>query len=150
MTWKSNVDKAFEGVEECYICFSVIHGSNYQLPKQSCKTCHKKFHPLCLVGLIEAIFLSLIIFSVINLLILLRNFYSIDGSSLAINQRARFAETTSKIIHHFSHLPDDVHIIIRLVRGRQLFQRKKSWVNFFSVYFFLFPFRCLDSCMYCT
>ncbi|XP_065225730.1 E3 ubiquitin-protein ligase listerin [Planococcus citri] len=48
MSWKSNVDKAFEGVEECYICFSIVHSSNYQLPKQSCKTCHKKFHPLCL------------------------------------------------------------------------------------------------------
>ncbi|XP_013385834.1 E3 ubiquitin-protein ligase listerin [Lingula anatina] len=46
--WKRNVDKRFEGVEECMICFSVIHGSNCQLPKLQCKTCKKKFHNACL------------------------------------------------------------------------------------------------------
>lgn len=46
--WKRNVDKRFEGVEDCMICFSVIHGSNYSLPKLSCKTCKKKFHSACL------------------------------------------------------------------------------------------------------
>lgn len=30
------------------ICFSVIHGSNYSLPRLSCKTCKKKFHSACL------------------------------------------------------------------------------------------------------
>ncbi|XP_041115888.1 E3 ubiquitin-protein ligase listerin-like [Polyodon spathula] len=33
--WKNNVDKRFEGVEDCMICYSVIHGSNYSLPKFS-------------------------------------------------------------------------------------------------------------------
>ncbi|XP_071418883.1 E3 ubiquitin-protein ligase listerin isoform X2 [Pithys albifrons albifrons] len=46
--WKNNVDKRFEGVEDCMICFSVIHGSNYSLPKKACKTCKKKFHSACL------------------------------------------------------------------------------------------------------
>ncbi|XP_078088588.1 E3 ubiquitin-protein ligase listerin [Mustelus asterias] len=46
--WKSNVDKRFEGTEECMICFSVIHGSNYSLPKKACRTCKKKFHSACL------------------------------------------------------------------------------------------------------
>uniref|UniRef100_UPI00398EDAED E3 ubiquitin-protein ligase listerin isoform X2 n=1 Tax=Pristiophorus japonicus TaxID=55135 RepID=UPI00398EDAED len=46
--WKSNVDKRFEGIEECMICFSVIHGSNYSLPKKACRTCKKKFHSACL------------------------------------------------------------------------------------------------------
>jgi len=46
--WKRNVDKRFEGVEECYICYYVLHGSNYQLPKLSCRTCRKKFHSACL------------------------------------------------------------------------------------------------------
>lgn len=46
--WKRNVDKRFEGVDDCMICFSVIHGSNYSLPKLSCKTCKKKFHSACL------------------------------------------------------------------------------------------------------
>ena len=31
--WKRNVDKTFEGVEECSICYAVVHDSNYQLPK---------------------------------------------------------------------------------------------------------------------
>ncbi|KAI1242343.1 hypothetical protein IHE44_0005877 [Lamprotornis superbus] len=39
--WKNNVDKRFEGVEDCMICFSVIHGSNYSLPKKACRTCKK-------------------------------------------------------------------------------------------------------------
>ncbi|XP_067848848.1 E3 ubiquitin-protein ligase listerin [Heptranchias perlo] len=46
--WKANVDKRFEGIEECMICFSVIHGSNYSLPKKACRTCKKKFHSACL------------------------------------------------------------------------------------------------------
>nr|CAD7447402.1 unnamed protein product [Timema bartmani] len=46
--WKSNLDKRFEGIEECYICFSVIHGSNFQIPKLCCSTCKKKFHSPCL------------------------------------------------------------------------------------------------------
>ncbi|XP_058884679.1 E3 ubiquitin-protein ligase listerin-like isoform X1 [Acipenser ruthenus] len=46
--WKNNVDKRFEGVEDCMICYSVIHGSNYSLPKKACRTCKKKFHSACL------------------------------------------------------------------------------------------------------
>ena len=46
--WKRNVDKRFEGIEECYICYYVLHGSNYQLPKLTCRTCRKKFHAACL------------------------------------------------------------------------------------------------------
>ena len=34
LLWKSNIDKYFEGVEECAICYSIIHGTNCQLPKQ--------------------------------------------------------------------------------------------------------------------
>ncbi|EDV25005.1 uncharacterized protein TRIADDRAFT_25333, partial [Trichoplax adhaerens] len=46
--WKRNIDKKFEGLEECMICFSVIHSSNLALPKLTCKTCKKKFHSTCL------------------------------------------------------------------------------------------------------
>ncbi|XP_076317410.1 E3 ubiquitin-protein ligase listerin [Tachypleus tridentatus] len=46
--WKKNVDKRFEGVEECMICFYVLHGSTCQLPRLSCRTCKKKFHSACL------------------------------------------------------------------------------------------------------
>lgn len=46
--WKRNVDKRFEGVEECMICFYVLHGATCQLPKLSCRTCKKRFHSACL------------------------------------------------------------------------------------------------------
>ncbi|PWA65835.1 Armadillo-like helical [Artemisia annua] len=46
--WKNNIDKEFEGVEECPICYSVIHPSNHTLPKLACKTCKHKFHSGCL------------------------------------------------------------------------------------------------------
>ncbi|XP_038059609.1 E3 ubiquitin-protein ligase listerin-like isoform X2 [Patiria miniata] len=46
--WKRNVDKRFEGVDDCMICFSVIHGSNCSLPKLQCKTCKKRYHSACL------------------------------------------------------------------------------------------------------
>ncbi|XP_050536904.1 E3 ubiquitin-protein ligase listerin isoform X2 [Daktulosphaira vitifoliae] len=46
--WQLNITKKFDGVEECYICYSILHNSNYQLPKSACRTCHKKFHSSCL------------------------------------------------------------------------------------------------------
>ncbi|KAJ8751318.1 hypothetical protein K2173_016502 [Erythroxylum novogranatense] len=46
--WKSNFDKEFEGVEECPICYSVIHTSNHSLPRLACRTCKHKFHSACL------------------------------------------------------------------------------------------------------
>ncbi|KAL4232926.1 listerin E3 ubiquitin protein ligase 1 [Mactra antiquata] len=46
--WKKNIDKRFEGVDECMICFYVLHGTNFQLPRIACKTCKKKFHSSCL------------------------------------------------------------------------------------------------------
>ncbi|KAK5649826.1 hypothetical protein RI129_000855 [Pyrocoelia pectoralis] len=46
--WNNNLDKKFDGVEECYICFAVLHQGTYQLPKLSCHTCKKKFHSACL------------------------------------------------------------------------------------------------------
>ncbi|PKA66874.1 E3 ubiquitin-protein ligase listerin [Apostasia shenzhenica] len=46
--WKSNFDKEFEGVEECPICYSIIHTTNHSLPRLACKTCKHKFHSACL------------------------------------------------------------------------------------------------------
>ncbi|RUS70878.1 hypothetical protein EGW08_021358 [Elysia chlorotica] len=46
--WKGNIDKKFEGLDDCMICFSVIHGTTLQLPRLSCRTCRKKFHSTCL------------------------------------------------------------------------------------------------------
>ncbi|KAL8129875.1 hypothetical protein V2J09_019030 [Rumex salicifolius] len=46
--WKSNFDKEFEGIEECPICYSVIHTTNHSLPRLACRTCRHKFHSACL------------------------------------------------------------------------------------------------------
>jgi hypothetical protein len=56
--WKKNVDKKFSGVEECTICYNVIHGTNYQLPKKKCRTCRKLFHSVCLYKWFESIIKS--------------------------------------------------------------------------------------------
>nr|XP_039266138.1 E3 ubiquitin-protein ligase listerin-like [Styela clava] len=48
LLWKDKVDKRFEGLEECMICFSLVHGSSQSLPKLKCKTCKKKYHAECL------------------------------------------------------------------------------------------------------
>jgi len=46
--WKENIEKQFQGVEECPICYSIVHSSNRSLPKLACQTCKHKFHSACL------------------------------------------------------------------------------------------------------
>lgn len=46
--WKRNLDRKYEGVEECYVCYSVINQETASLPRLTCKTCKKKFHNTCL------------------------------------------------------------------------------------------------------
>ncbi|GAA28805.2 E3 ubiquitin-protein ligase listerin [Clonorchis sinensis] len=46
--WQRNVRKKFEGVEECAICYSVVHNTNFSLPKMQCHTCRKLFHYACM------------------------------------------------------------------------------------------------------
>ena len=46
--WKQNVDKEFEGHQECLICYSIVQLTNGELPKLVCRTCAKKFHGKCL------------------------------------------------------------------------------------------------------
>lgn len=48
MLWKQNVDKRFDGIDDCCICYSAIHGANYSLPDKRCKTCNNSFHSTCL------------------------------------------------------------------------------------------------------
>jgi hypothetical protein len=48
LLWKRNIDKVFEGVEECPICYTVIHIVNATLPRLACHTCRHKFHSACL------------------------------------------------------------------------------------------------------
>merc|ERR1712100_195174 len=46
--WKRNIDKRFEGVDECPICYAVVHPTNCSLPDKQCRTCKNKFHSACL------------------------------------------------------------------------------------------------------
>ena len=48
LLWRQHVDKVFEGVEECPICYTIIHQATRALPKLECRTCHHKFHAACL------------------------------------------------------------------------------------------------------
>eukprot|EP00039_Didymoeca_costata_P009416 m.124628 g.124628 ORF g.124628 m.124628 type:complete len:1753 (-) comp14477_c0_seq4:842-6100(-) len=48
LLWKENVEKKFEGVEDCCICYSAIHASTYSLPDKHCRTCRNAFHAHCL------------------------------------------------------------------------------------------------------
>lgn len=48
LLWKQDVDKVFDGVEECPICYMIVHQATRQLPRLECKTCHNKFHAACL------------------------------------------------------------------------------------------------------
>ncbi|CAF1613096.1 unnamed protein product, partial [Didymodactylos carnosus] len=47
--WKRNIDKMMQGIEECSICFCILHTNN-QLPQRTCRVCKKKFHDACLVS----------------------------------------------------------------------------------------------------
>ena len=46
--WISNLDKEFEGVEPCPICYSILHNKLHVLPNLQCRTCKNKFHSNCL------------------------------------------------------------------------------------------------------
>ncbi|CAH8605733.1 unnamed protein product [Heterobilharzia americana] len=46
--WQRNVRKRFDGVEECAICYSIVHSTNFSLPKMNCHTCRKLFHYACM------------------------------------------------------------------------------------------------------
>jgi hypothetical protein len=48
MLWKENVDKEFDGVEPCPVCYSVLHIKSHKLPELQCTTCSNCFHSLCL------------------------------------------------------------------------------------------------------
>ena len=41
-SWQQSVDKHFEGIEECTICYSILHSSSGALPTIACKTCSHK------------------------------------------------------------------------------------------------------------
>ncbi|KNC54458.1 Zfp294 protein [Thecamonas trahens ATCC 50062] len=46
--WKSSLARRFEGVDECPICYYVLHFGNHSLPSMPCSVCKQKFHAACL------------------------------------------------------------------------------------------------------
>jgi len=48
LLWKQNVDKEFEGVEPCPVCYSVLCVKTHAMPNLECKTCQNRFHASCL------------------------------------------------------------------------------------------------------
>lgn len=48
LLWKRNVDKEFEGVEPCPVCYSVLCVKTHSMPDLECKTCKHRFHKSCL------------------------------------------------------------------------------------------------------
>ncbi|OQR97227.1 hypothetical protein ACHHYP_12304 [Achlya hypogyna] len=48
LLWKSNVDREFDGVDPCPICYSILNPKTMGLPNLSCKTCKNKYHNSCL------------------------------------------------------------------------------------------------------
>jgi hypothetical protein len=48
LLWKRNVEKEFEGVEPCPVCYSVLSVKTHELPNLECNTCQNRFHSSCL------------------------------------------------------------------------------------------------------
>ncbi|KFG58254.1 zinc finger, C3HC4 type (RING finger) domain-containing protein [Toxoplasma gondii RUB] len=46
--WAANLQHFFEGLEDCPICYSVVHPHHRSLPKKMCATCKYKFHAECI------------------------------------------------------------------------------------------------------
>ncbi|EUB62345.1 RING finger protein [Echinococcus granulosus] len=46
--WLRNMKKKFDGVEDCAICYSVIHDRNFSFPRLQCRMCKKRFHNECM------------------------------------------------------------------------------------------------------
>ena len=43
-----NIFKHYQGIDECPICYSVVHPTKKTLPKVKCATCRGKFHRYCI------------------------------------------------------------------------------------------------------
>ncbi|UKJ90813.2 RING-type E3 ubiquitin transferase [Theileria orientalis] len=48
LLWYNNVVKYYQGIEECPICYSIVHTQFQSIPTKSCKVCKYKFHKECL------------------------------------------------------------------------------------------------------
>ncbi|CDR96146.1 E3 ubiquitin-protein ligase l [Babesia bigemina] len=48
LLWSDNITKFFDGIEECPICYSIVHLQFNSIPGKTCKVCKHKFHTECL------------------------------------------------------------------------------------------------------
>lgn len=48
LLWSENITNFFEGIEECPICYSIVHLQFNTIPGKICKVCKHKFHAECL------------------------------------------------------------------------------------------------------
>jgi len=48
LAWVKNFHFFFDGLEDCPICYSVVHGQTGTAPRKPCSTCKYKFHAECL------------------------------------------------------------------------------------------------------
>lgn len=48
MFWKKNIEMRFDGIDECAICYFVIHEKTKKIPNMACRNCKKKFHGPCI------------------------------------------------------------------------------------------------------
>ncbi|ORM42043.1 E3 ubiquitin-protein ligase listerin [Babesia sp. Xinjiang] len=48
LLWSDNITKFFDGIEECPICYSIVHLQFNSIPSKTCKVCKHKFHTECL------------------------------------------------------------------------------------------------------
>lgn len=48
LLWNENITNFFNGIEECPICYSIVHLQFNTIPGKTCKVCKHKFHTECL------------------------------------------------------------------------------------------------------
>merc|ERR1712232_858082 len=48
LMWARSFALFFDGVEDCPICYNVVHLSTQTIPRKPCPTCKHKFHNECL------------------------------------------------------------------------------------------------------
>lgn len=46
--WRKNLDKMFDGIEPCFICYCILSPTSNQVPSKKCKTCKKLLHADCI------------------------------------------------------------------------------------------------------